>query len=515
MKETRTIIKTAGFMAAATFLAKVCGLIRDMLIAAFFGTGMEADAYLAATKLPTTLFDLVIGGVISAAFIPIFNSVLKKEDKKSALVFANRFIGMVLLITGLITVFGIAFSDKLIYLMAPSFDAQTHQLAMHLSAIMFPMIICTGLAFSFVGILQSFGEFNIPAIMSLVSNLAVILYFVIFGKRFGVYGLAVTMVIAWSLQVFIQIPSLKRFEFKFRPQINLKDENVKNAMKLALPMLVSTWVQPLYTIVNTRLASGIERGVSSLEYANRLYIVITGVFSFVITNLLFPKMSRSYAQGKTEEAKEMLVTSLKAVTLIILPITAAVAVLSRPVIAVLYQHGGFTYADTLRTCGALSCYAFGMIALAYNEILSKAFFSMQNSKTPMVNAIISMAANIVTAYSLSSRLGISGLAIAAAVGSYVNAILNYIFMKNHYKTLFKKGDFISIIKTVISAVVMGALMYFVYELIGAKLSGTLAGELIILAVCGILGLLVYSGSCILLKIDIIVNLLKKEGKSDA
>lgn len=278
MKEAKAILKTAGFMAAATFLAKVCGLIRDMLIAAFFGTGMEADAYLTATKLPTTLFDLVIGGVISAAFIPIFNSVLKKESKKGALEFANRFIGMVLLITGLIAFFGIVFSDKLIWFMAPDFDFETHNLAMRLSSIMFPMIICTGLAFSFVGILQSFGEYNVPAIMSLVSNLAVILYFVLFGKKFGVYGLAFTMVIAWGLQALIQVPSLIKFQFKFRPSINLKDKNVKAAMRLAFPMLVSTWVQPLYTIVNTRLASGIERGVSSLEYANRLYIVITGVF---------------------------------------------------------------------------------------------------------------------------------------------------------------------------------------------------------------------------------------------
>ena len=141
MKESKVILKTAGFMAIATFLAKVCGLIRDMLIASFFGTGMEADAYLTATKLPTTLFDLVIGGVISAAFIPVFNSVLKKEGKKEALNFANRFIGMVLLITGLITLFGIVFSDKLIWLMAPDFNEKTHNLAMHLSSIMFPMII--------------------------------------------------------------------------------------------------------------------------------------------------------------------------------------------------------------------------------------------------------------------------------------------------------------------------------------------------------------------------------------
>ncbi|MDD6736019.1 MAG: lipid II flippase MurJ, partial [Clostridiales bacterium] len=290
MEKTGKMLKTAGFMAAATFLAKVCGLLRDALIAAFFGTGVAAEAYLTATKLPTTLFDIVIGGVISAAFIPVFNSVLERKDKKAALDFANRFIGMVLLISGLIAIFGIVFSDNLISFMAPDFDAETHELAKQLSSIMFPMIIFTGLAFSFVGILQSFGQFNIPAIMSLVSNLAVILYFVVFGKKFGVYGLAVTMLVAWSLQVIIQIPSLVKFKYKFRPRINFRDENIKKAMALALPMLISTWVQPLYTIVNTRLASGMYKGVSSLEYANRLYLVVTGVFSFVVTNLMFPKM---------------------------------------------------------------------------------------------------------------------------------------------------------------------------------------------------------------------------------
>ncbi|MBR4173689.1 MAG: murein biosynthesis integral membrane protein MurJ, partial [Clostridia bacterium] len=413
-----------------------------------------------------------------------------------------------------IKLLGITFSDKIIWFMATDFDSDTHNLAMNLSSIMFPMIICTGLAFSFVGILQSFGEYNIPAIMSLVSNLAVILYFAVFGKKFGVYGLAVTMVIAWGLQALIQVPSLIKFGFKFRPSVNFKDENVKSAMKLALPMLVSTWVQPLYTIVNTRLASGIERGVSSLEYANRLYIVVTGVFSFVITNFIFPKMSRAYVSGDKEKSKEMLVTSIKAVTLIILPIMAVTAVLAKPIVALLYQRGDFIYRDTLHTAGALSCYAFGMIALSYNEILSKSFFSMQNSKTPMINAIISMLANIVTAYLLSEKMGIAGLAIAAAVGSYVNAILNYIFMKRYYGKLFEKNDLLTLIKSLIAAAAMSLLTLFIYRFMPLTESSTIKNVIIILAITVTSGFLVYALICYLLRIDIIVNLLKKESETD-
>lgn len=512
MENSKKMLKTAGFMAVATFLAKVLGLLRDMLIAAFFGTGIEADAYMMATRLPTTLFDIVLGGVISAAFIPVFNSVLEKEDKEKALEFANRFIGMVLVISGLITFFGIVFSDQLITLMAPKFGEEAHNLAKELTMIMFPMIIFTGLAFSFVGILQSFGEFNIPAIMSLVSNLAVIVYFAIFRDKFGVYGLSVTMLVAWSLQVIIQIPSLVKFNYKFKPSLNFRDENIKTAMKLALPMLISTWVQPLYSIINMSLASGIDKGVSSLEYANRLYLVITGVFSFVITNLMFPKMSRANVSGKEGEAKEMLVLSLKVVTFVILPVMALFTVLAKPIIAILYQHGDFVLEDTLRTGNALALYSLGMIGMAYNEILSKAFFSMKNSKTPMINALISLVANIAVAYSLVGTMGISGLAIATACGSTVNAVLNYICITIHYKTVFNKDDKIDLVKIILSSIIMTIVIVLIYMLAFSGLKLNLANGIIIAGVCGSVGLIVYAVMCIIFKEEILFNLVKEAKK---
>lgn len=514
MENTKKLLKTAGFMAGATFLAKLCGLIRDMMIAAFFGTGIEADAYMTATRLPTTLFDIVIGGVISAAFIPVFNSVLKKEGREEALKFANRFIGMVLMISCLIAAVGIIFSDYLITFMAPNFSEEAHALSCNLSSIMFPMIIFTGLAFSFVGILQSFGEYNIPSVMSLVSNLAVILYFILFGKRFGVYGLAVTMLASWGLQVFIQIPSLIRFKYKFRPSLHLRDKNIIKALKLALPMLISTWVQPLYTIINTRLASGIYKGVSSLEYANRLYIVVTGVFSFVITNLMFPKMSRANVSGDADEAKEMTVMSIKLITLVILPVMAVFVVLAKPIIAVLYQHGGFFLEDTVRSGTALSCYALGMIGMAYNEILSKSFFSMQNSKTPMINALVSMAVNIIAAYALSGSLGIAGLAVATACGSTANAVLNYFAMKKHYGNFLSNSDVKNIFKIVFAAAVMAVIMLIVYKLLSLKFELGLPGGIIMGGISGCLGLASYAGICFGLKADILMSFMKKEDKAD-
>ncbi len=506
------MLKTAGFMAAATLLAKICGLVRDMLIAAYFATGYQGEAYVTATKLPTMLFDIVIGGVISASFIPVFNSILEKKDKKEALQFANKFIGMVLTITILISVFGIIFSGPLIGFLAPDFDAQTHNLASELSGIMFPMIIFTGLAFSFVGILQSFGEFNIPAVMSLVSNLAVIAYFPVFGKRFGVHGLAVTMLVAWSLQVFIQIPALKRFEFRFRPSLRLRDENIKAALLLAGPMLVSTWVQPLYSIVNTRIASGMAGSVAMLEYANRLYTVMVGVFSFVVTNLIFPKLSRANASQNREETDSLIIISLRTIAVVILPLMAGFIILGRPIISIIYERGNFTPEDARLTGIALSCYSVGMIGFSVNEVLSKAFFSMQNSKTPMINAVISMCGNILLAYTLSELWGLGGLALAAAGGSTINAVLNYACMRKQRGRFLSRADVLDFVKIIISAIVMAGVVLLIRWLLQSRLQPGFTGNLVLCLVCGAAGAAVYGVCGYLIGVEEIRSIFKGGAK---
>ncbi|MGN1115721.1 MAG: lipid II flippase MurJ, partial [Candidatus Ornithomonoglobus sp.] len=243
----KKMLLTAGIMVAATLLSKVLGLARDSLLTAFFGDGIESDAFFAASTIPTTLFDVVIGGVISATFIPVFNNIMAEKGKDEAMSFVNKFVTLIVCITIMISALGILFRTQLVTIMVSGYSAEKQALAANLTAIMFPMIIFTGLAFSFVGLLQSFGEYNIPSIISLVSNAAIILYYITLGKKFGIYGLAVTMIIAWSLQFLIEVPWIKKFGVRFRPDFRFKDKYIVQAVKLAGPMLIATWVQPLYT----------------------------------------------------------------------------------------------------------------------------------------------------------------------------------------------------------------------------------------------------------------------------
>ncbi len=508
----RKMLIIAGFMAFATFVSKALGLVRDSMMGAYFGTGIEADAFMAASKLPTTLFDMVIGGVISASFIPIFNEILTKGDKDKARTFSNKFITMIVLITLIISTVGIIFADPLITFMAPQFGDVTHELAVELTSIMFPMIIFTGIAFSFVGILQSYGEYNIPSIISLVSNLAIIAYFPIFGNRFGVRGLSVTMVISWSLQVIVQIPSLIKLKFRYRPDFRLRDKDIKSAVCLAIPMLISTWIQPLYTFVNARFASHIEGAYSSLEYANRLYLIMTGVFSFVVTNLIFPKLARANAGNDKREADALVSMSLKAIIMVIAPLMAGVIILAEPLTGIIYGHGELASGVGV-VANALACYAVGMIFLAINEVLSKTFFSMKQSVIPMVTSLISMVFNVILVLSINGLIKndivklTGGLALAAAGGSIINAVLNgaMLFRKNPH--IMSKSDIVTIFKVIFATVIMAAAVKLAYAFLPS--GGTVTVNIITCGICAIAGIAVYGVMLIALRVDMITSLIRR------
>lgn len=505
-------------MVIATLAAKLCGMLRDSFIAAYFATGPAADAFFAATKIPLLFFDLVIGGVISAAFIPVFNEYLEKDGKARAIEFASRFINVVLILTGLLSVLGICFAPQLMELITPGLSDSTKLLAIRLSNIMFPMIIFTGLAFSFVGILQSFGEFNIPAIISLVSNGVMILYLLIFKDRFGVTGVAVAMLVGWGVQALVQIPSLIKFKFRYRLDFHFNDEGLKKTLFLAIPLLVSTWVQPFGTLINMRFASSLGEGVmSALEYANRLYIIIVGVFSFVVTNLVFPLLSRANAAGNSEERAALMRGALKSVSLVILPIMAGFIILAKPAVAMVFQRGEFGPDSTALTQTALMFYSFGMLGFSYAEVLNKSFFAMQNSKTPMVTALVSIAANVALSYALSKAMGIGGLALASALASTLNAALNFILMSRKVGGILNRQDFADILKIVVSVLAMSAVVLGVYRYAGPLLPDSFWGWALTVVVCAAAGAAVYALMCLLLRVSeikVLTNMFKNKKRGE-
>jgi len=459
--------------------AKGMGLVRDILIAGAYGTTDAAIAYETASKLPVTVFDLVLGGVVTSAFIPVYNSISVKEGRKSALSFAQSYMNFILVITSVMTLLGVVFAPWLVTFMAPELNEASRTLAAELTRIMFPMIIFCGTAFSFVGYLQSEGEYNIPALISLVSNLIMVGYLLFLNETFGITGLAVSMLIGWAAQAAVQIPSVRKHGFRFRIKAKLNTEPIRRAAKNTLPILIATWTSPICNLINTRLASGIEggRAITALGYANRLYVIIVGVFSFVATNLLFPYFSRAAASGDRDESDRLIRTSVKTLTFIIAPISAGLMVLAKPFTSLIYERDTFTAADTLLTAEALRFYAVGMVFCAVNEVLTKAFFAEEKTKIPMISAICSMVFNIAVITLFGEKLGVGGIALVSGIAVMLNMAINGIIAKKTAVFRPSAGDAWDILKSILSAAVMGGAVWGIFTLtaqMGALLSLTLS-----------------------------------------
>ena len=488
MKKQNSLASSAALMGVIILLSKVMGLLRDILVTANFGTTEAAVAYETASKLPVTIFDFVLGGVVTSAFIPIYNAIAVKKSKKDALGFAYSYVNLVLIITLSIAVLGMVFAPALVKFIAPELSDSTSALAAELTRIMFPMVISVGLAFSFVGFLQSEGEYNIPALISLVSNLIMVGYLLFLSDSFGIKGLSYAMLIGWSAQAVVQIPAVIRHGFRYKPLSPINTPDIRHALKNTVPILLSTWVTPVCNLINTSIASGIDNGraITALGYANRLYIIIVGVFSFVATNLLFPYFAKAAASGDTGESDRLTRTSVKILVFILAPISAGIIVLAEPFVSLVFERRAFTPADTAITGEALRFYAVGMIFAAVCEVLTKAFFAVEKAKIPMTAAIVSMVFNVTLLLVVGERLGVGGIALISGLSAGVNMAVNLIFAVRHRMLTPQKPDIADIGKSLVSAVLMGAAVYAVYRFMQDS------GKLAAFALPTIAGVLVYA-----------------------
>ena len=438
MSETNTpkegkAAKTIGLMAIIILLAKFMGLFRETLVANIYGQGMESDIINTATQIPLLFFDMVLGVAILSTFVPIFNNYLKNEGKDSAMHFADNFVTVAGSAAMLLALLGVLFAKPLVQLMTPGYadiPGKVEQTA-QLLRILFPSMVFTAVAYISVGILQSFGEFTIPSLISVVSNGVMILYLLLCGNRLGLTGVAVSMLVAWALQLVIQFPHLKKFGYRYRFRFDLKDKGIREAGKLALPVLISSWIQPLCNVINMSFGSGLGDGaVSALNWANKIYIIMVGVFAYAITNFIFPKLSR--LSGRDEDAGFIQITRLSVgwILFLITIICALFLALSSPIIQVVFQRGAFTAENTAITAEALFYYSFGMIGYGVCEVLNKSFYAIRDGKTPMVTSVIGIMVNLAAAFVLTKwlHMGIGGLALAAALSSLSIALCLMVMM---------------------------------------------------------------------------------------
>ncbi len=466
-KNNENATKTISMVMAITLLGKVLGLYRDHLMAVHYGTtGMDAKAFYIASRIPRVFFDVVFASAIAACFIPVFSEYLTKKGKKEAFRFGGNFLSVMALLTAVLTVLGMVFAQPLVTLFADGYDAETSALAASLTRAMFPTVLFTGVAFSFVGILQSMDRFNIPALISTVSNLVIIGYFFFLDDRFGVYGLAAAYLVGWLLQALIQVPTLRRLDFHYHPDFSFRSEGMRKAFSLMGPVMISTWVQPINLTINTKFGSHLYdgAGVSAMEYSTNLYLVVAGVFILSITNVIFPKLSRLTAEHQEDAFRDTIRQTVHSSLFFVMPMAAGMMTLARPMVSFLYGGGAFDEFSVNITSQALVWVSLGMVGYGLQNILSRAYFAQQNGRTPLIAGGISILANVVGCMLLTEPLGVAGLAISSSISSTLYALLLLIPLQKQGGGVFNAGFGRDAGKMLVSTVGMAAVVLAVrYE----------------------------------------------------
>ncbi len=510
MKKT-SAVKTVSVMFLLTFGAKILGQFREILAANAYGTGDIANAYQAASQIPLLFFEISLGTAISSTFIPVFNETLQLEGKEKAFRFSSNFVWIVCTIAAFFSLLGMLFADHIISLVAPGLHENALQMASNILRIMLPIMIFTAASYAFAGILQSLEEFNTPAAMSLVSNLLVIFYFLILNKYLGVYGLATFAVLGWILQLVILIPALKKKNYRLSFVFQPRDKGIIKTVKLSLPVFISAWVQPVNSMININLASHLNNGqaVSALSYANKLYVIISSVFTLVLTNYIFPQMSRLHTAGDKDGISSVLKTSLRVVILIVLPIMILFMTLATPIIRLMYERGAFDAVSTRLTATALLFYSVGMLALALVEVFNKTFYAMQKSKIPMRVSVIGIVLNIILSILLSRIMGLGGIALASSLSMIAMSSLLAFRISRDIHGLFDRSFFVNLIKILVAGGGMAGIIIGLNSMLGAYLTGGVVKTFLWLAIAASVGSLGYLLLLILLRAEDIISIIRK------
>ena len=464
----------------ATAISRVLGLVREQVIAALFGAGLATDAYNTAFRIPDLLRDLFAEGALGAAFVPILSERLKNAGRSEAFRLINLVINALLVLLGAITILIFIFSRELTWLLASGFFSipGKAELAIFMTRILSSFLLFVSLAAAFMGALNSFGRFFLPALAPAIFNLVniiITLTLAPFMRRFGldpILALASGSMIGGIAQFAIQIPSLHREGYRYSPVIDTHDPGLRKIASMMVPAVIGLSVTQFNVVIDTQIASHFGNGpVTWLNYAFRLIQLPIGLFGVSLATVNLAAISRMLAGGEREEAGRSVGASVQTSFLLNLASSAGLIALAVPIIRIIFQHGRFTSHDTFETASLLMLYALGISAYSAVKILAPTFYALGEPYFPLKASAFAIGLKIVLNLSLSTVIGFTSVALTTSIAAWVNfALLSR--KLSHKMESFNIHDLLrSLLRSLLLCSAMGILVWFLHRLIpGAGMS---------------------------------------------
>jgi putative peptidoglycan lipid II flippase len=462
--EKENVSRAAGTVGFYTLLSRILGLVRDMVLAYFFGSKMAADAFFVAFRIPNLLRRFFAEGSLTIAFIPVFTETLTRKSKQDAFELARAVLTLLSLVLVVVTILGVLLSPWIVRIQAYGFGASgaKYELTVLLTRITFPYIFLVSLVAFFMGVLNSLRHFAAPAAAPILLNVGIIAGAMWISPRLSepIVGVAIGVIIGGILQVLLQIPWILQKGFSLRPLWMPGHPAVKRIGLLMVPAIFGSAIYQVNQFIGTLLASFLTQGsISWLYYADRIVEFPLGVFAIAISTAALPSLAKQVAGKDLSEFRETLGHSLRLVFFITTPATVGMIILRVPIIEVFFQRGAFDHLTTLMTAQALLFYSLGLWAFSASRVMLSAFYAFQDTKTPVQVATITMIANVLLSLLLMGPLRHGGLALALSLSSTVQLLLLIFILRARGDLLDLKSMVSSAGKSLAASAVMGIVLY--------------------------------------------------------
>lgn len=494
----KRLYSAAASVGVAFVIGRILGQFREILIGAQFGTGFEKAAYDAAFRLPDTIFLLVMSGAFGSAFVPVFAEFVSQGQRRKAWRLASNVLTLMVEGYAAFALVAFIFADPLVrFLIIPGFKPETQALTTELTRILLLSPLFLGLGAAAKSVLESHDNFTLPAYAPVVYNAMGVVGAAFLVPRFGVKGLAWGIVAGSVAHITLQLPGLARVGMRYIFLPRPVAEGVRRVGRLLGPRIIGQAAFQLnFFLVMTTFASRLGEGpTAALGYSYQLTMLPHGLLAISVSTVIFPLMSRLYVNRQFNELTAIFGDALRPLFFLTLPASVALMILARPIVQIIYQRGDFGPESTVLVAGVLPYFAAGLVALALVETSARAFYAMQDTRTPLVASLLTIAVNLVLAFVLSQRLGARGLAASMSLTTALEMLILLTVLRQRLGP-FDVAVWTAFIKSLLATLVMALVLLLIRDRLIAVTDpltsgGTLLGRLAIFGLALFIGLYTY------------------------
>ncbi len=458
-KPSKSVASAALVITLAGIASRLLGLLRDRFLASSFGAGDTMDIYYAAFRIPDLVYNLLILGALSAAFIPVFTGLIAKQDnKEEAWKMANGVMNLAIFFLIIVSLVLAIFTPFLMKLITPGFSPEKMEKVILFTRIMFLSPIFLGISGIFGGILTSFKQFLIYSIAPIFYNLGIIVGILVFVKFMGPIGLAWGVVLGALFHMLVQWPAVKNIGFSFFPNLkeSFRNKDVRKVIKLMIPRTMGIAVNQINLLVITIFASLLAAGsLAIFNFAQNLQSVPLGIFGVSFSIAVFPNLAGCFARKEKESFVANFSKTFRQILFFVIPLSIFMLVLRAQIVRVVLGSGKFDWEDTILTFQALGIFTLSLFAQSLVPLLARSFYAMHDTKTPFYIALVTELVNILLVVFLIQKFAILGLVAAFSISAVVQMFLLLFILRTKFNNLDDRSILKSVFKISLASVISG------------------------------------------------------------